>query len=183
MTREQYDVIWNDPASVREFLEPLILDYPEMFPVSVSVGYQLHGHLPESKKLPGVRLRQIRASDGVYTLRPSFAFSYMTGTVHELEKPLLLLSLHVPIWVVTQVFGRNDMFWQRQLERMGRNSLAGTTVRVSEKMPQHIAADEHHLDWPGEKGFLAMTAGRQLAVPLPSSFRLFFFCCVFCTAF
>lgn len=145
MTREQYDVTWNAPASVREYLEPLIRDYPEMFPASVSTGYQLHGHLPESKKLPGVRLRQIRTSDGVYTLRPSFAFSYMTGTVDELEKPLFLLALHVPIWAVTFVFGRNDMYWQRLLERMGRNSLAGTTVRVSEKMPQHIAADEDHL--------------------------------------
>lgn len=145
MTREQYDVTWNAPASVREYLEPLIRDYPEMFPASVSTGYQLHGHLPESKKLSGVRLRQIRTSDGVYTLRPSFAFSCMTGTVDELEKPLFLLALHVPIWAVTFVFGRNDMYWQRLLERMGRNSLAGTTVRVSEKMPQHIAADEDHL--------------------------------------
>ena len=158
MTRGQYDVTWNAPASVREYLEPLIRDYPEMFPASISTGYQLHGHLPESKKLPGVRLRQIRTSDGVYTLRPSFAFSYMTGTVDELEKPLFLLALHVPIWAVTFVFGRNDMYWQRLVERMGRNSLVGTTVRVSEKMPQHIAADEHHLDWRGEKGFLAMTA-------------------------
>jgi len=69
-----------------------------------------------------------------------------------------LLSLHVPVRVVTLVFGRNDMFWQRQLERMGRNSLLGTTVRVPEQMPEHLAADEHHLDWCGEKGFLAMTA-------------------------
>ena len=128
MTREQYDVIWNNPASVREYLEPLIRDYPEMFPAAVAEGYQLHGHLPESKKLPGVRLRQIKTNDGVYTLRPSFAFSYMTGTVDELEKPLLLLALHGPIWAVTHVFGRNDMYWQRLLERMGRNSLAGTTV-------------------------------------------------------
>ena len=88
----------------------------------------------------------------------------MTGTVDELEKPLLLLALHVPIWAVTHVFGRNDMYWQRLLERMGRNSLAGTTVRVSDKMPQHIAADEHHLDWRGEKGFLAMTAASGCAL-------------------
>lgn len=76
MTREQYDVIWNNPASVREYLQPLIRDYPEMFPASVTVGYQLRGHLPESKKPPGVRLWQIKTNDGVYTLRPTFAFSY-----------------------------------------------------------------------------------------------------------
>ena len=145
MTREQYDDTWNERASVREFLKPLICDYPEMFPAAVAVGYQLHGHLPESQKLPGVRLKQIRTNDGVYTLRPSCAFSYMTGTVDELEKPLFLLALHVPIRAVTHVFGRNNMYWQRQLERMGSNSLAGTTVRVPEKMPQHIAAaDRQH---------------------------------------
>jgi hypothetical protein len=46
MTRGQYDVIWNNPASVREYLQPLICDYPEMFPAAVAEGYQLHGHLP-----------------------------------------------------------------------------------------------------------------------------------------
>lgn len=145
MTREQYDVLWKDASRVREYLEPLIRDYPEMFPASVATSYQFHGHLPESRKLPGVRLRQIRTRDGVFSLRPSFAFSYMTGTVHELEKPLLLLALHVPIWAITHVFGKNDMYWQRLLERMGRNSLVGTTVRVPEQMPKHIAARRSRL--------------------------------------
>ena len=80
MTREQYDDTWNDLASVREYLKPLICDYPEMFPATVADGNQLRGYWPESKKLPGVRLGQIRTHDGVYTLRPSFVFSCMTGT-------------------------------------------------------------------------------------------------------
>ena len=84
----------------------------------------------------------------------------MTGTVDELEKPLLLLSVRTPIWVVTEVCGRNDMFWERLLERMGRNSLVGTTVRVPDRMPEHLAADEHHLKWRRTKGFLAMIAAK-----------------------
>ena len=158
MTQKQYLAIWDDAAMVREYLDPLMADYPEIFPASVADGYQLHGRLTESKKLPGVRLRQLRTADGVFTLRPSFAFPYMTGTIDELEKPLLLLAVHTPIWVVTAVCGRNDMYWERLLERLGRNSLVGTTVRVPERMPQHLAADEHHLDWRGDKGFLAMVA-------------------------
>lgn len=158
LTRQQYGDFWGDAVKVREYLDPLIVASPEIFPGSVVEGYQLHGRLPESKKLPGVRLRQLRTADGTFTLRPSFVLAYMTGTVEELEKPLLLLAVNTPIWVVTAVFGRNDMFWERLLERLGRNSLVGTTVRVAERMPEHLAADEHHLDWRHDKGFLAMVA-------------------------
>lgn len=159
MTRELYDQLWDDPKRLRPFLERLIADMPELFPAGIEQGFTLTGRLRASVKL-GVRLRQLRLRDQqVFTLRPSFAFSYMTGTVDELEKPLLLLSVGTPCWVVTKVCGRNDMFWQRLLERLGRNSLVGTTVRVPEQMPVHLAADEHHADWCGEKGYVALTAG------------------------
>lgn len=159
MTREVYDRIWNDAGEVRRYLEPLIQTMPEVFPANIPDGFQLTGRLPESRKMPGVRLRQLRVSKRAYTLRPSFVMSYMTGTVNELEHPLWLLSFGVPCWVVTEIFGCNDMFWQRHLERLGRNSLAGTTVRVAERLPQHLAADEHHADWCGKKGYVAVTAG------------------------
>ncbi len=160
MTQDQYKQIWDQPIAVRDYLDSLIPEHPEIFPASMAQGYQLRGHLPESKKLPGIRLRQLKTEDGIYTLRPSFVFAYMTGTIDELEKPLLLLAVHTPIWVVTQIFGKHDMYWQRLLERMGRNSLVGTTVRVPEKLPEHLAADEHHLKWRGKKGFLAMVAAK-----------------------
>ena len=159
MTPDVYDRIWNDAGEVRRFLEPLMQAMPELFPAGIQDGFRLSGHLPESEKMPGIRLRQLRVQERVYTLRPSFVMSYMTGTVNELEHPLLLLSLGVPCWVVTEIFGRNDMFWQRHLERLGRNSLVGTTVRVAERLPTHLAADEHHADWCGEKGYVAVTAG------------------------
>jgi hypothetical protein len=160
MTREQYDMIWNDRVAVRNHLDSLIVEHPEIFPPSARDAYQLHGQLPESRKQAGIRLRQIRMADGVFTLRPSFVLAYMTGTVDELEKPLLLLSVRTPIWIVTRIFGRNDMFWERLLERMGRNSLVGTTVRFAELMPEHVAADEHHLKWRRKKRFLAMVAAK-----------------------
>ena len=160
LTRDRYDDIWGNPGAVRDYLDSLIGEHPEIFPPSIADGYQLHGHLPESKKLPGVRLRQIRMADGVFTLRPSFVFFDMTGTVDDLENGLLLLSVRTPIWIVTQVCGRTDMFRQRLLERLGRNSLVGTTVRVAEQMPKHLAADEHHLKWRKTKGFLAMIAAK-----------------------
>ena len=160
MTSDIYHRIWDDAGEVRRFLEPLIENSPELFPQGIQDGFQLTGHLPESKKMPGVRLRQVRLADGgVFTLRPSFVISYMTGTVEELEHPLLLLALGVPCWVVTTIFGHNDMYWYRHLERLGRNSLVGTTVRNPARLPEHLAADEHHADWCGEKGYVAFTAG------------------------
>lgn len=52
------------------------------------------------------------------------------------------------------------MSWQRLRERRGRNRLVGTTVRVAARMPEHLAADEHHLQWRGAKGFLARVAAK-----------------------
>lgn len=160
MTRELYDRIWDDAAKVRELLQGLIGTWPELFPAGIQHGFQLTGRLPESRKMPGIRLRQLRLAQGdVHTLRPSFVFSYMTGTVEELEHPLLLLSIGVPCWVVTLIFGRNDMYWQRHLDRLGRANLVGTTVRDPTRLPEHLAADEHHTDWCGEKGYVATTVG------------------------
>ena len=159
MERELYDQIWHDHARVRQWLESLIAASPELFPVGIADGFQLHGRLSVSKKL-GVRLRQVRLKEGrVFSLRPSFVTAYMTGTVADLEHPLLLLSVGTPCWVVTHIFGHNDMYWQRQLERLGRNSLVGTTVRDPARLPQDLVADEHHADWCGEKGYVAVTAG------------------------
>ena len=159
MTRELYDEIWSDSKKVRAMLDKQMLESPELFPKELLQGYRLTGRLPESKKLAGIQLRQIRQKKAVYTIRPSFVMSYMSGTVEELENPLLLLSLGVPCWVMSMVFGKNDMYWYRHLERLGRNSLVGTTVTQPQYLPRHLAGDEHHTDWNGEKGYVALTAG------------------------
>lgn len=161
MNREAYDRLWHDARAMRRYLDELLRSSPELFPAGIQQGFQLTGCLPESKKLPGIRLRQLRLADGgVFTLRPSFVLGYMAGTVEEATYPLLLLSFGVPPWVVTQGFGRNDMYWHRLVERLGRNSLAGTTVRCPETLPQHLAADEHHTVLCGEKAYVALTAGK-----------------------
>jgi hypothetical protein len=137
----------------------MIDQFPELFPEGIQNGFSFTGFLPASNKMPGIRLRQIRLRDGgSFTLRPSFVMRHMTGVVDELEHPLLLLSYGVPCWLVTKIFGRNDMFWHRHVERLGRNSVVGTTVFDAEHLPQHLAADEHHANWQGEKGYIATTA-------------------------
>lgn len=160
MTRQLYDDIWDDAAKVRMLLDRLIEESPELFPAAIADGYALSGKLPESKKMPGIRLRQIRLRKTAFTLRPSFTMPYFSGTSDELQKPLLLLAYGVPCWLVTEVCGRNEMFWYRQLERLGRNSLVGTTVRASSRLPEHLAADEHHAQWVRKKGFVATVAAQ-----------------------
>jgi hypothetical protein len=84
---------------------------------------------------------------------------YMSGTTEKLDPPLFLYSLVVPYWALTRVFGHNDMYWHRHIERLGRNSIVGTTVQSAATLPRHLAADEHHADWCGEKGYIPMTVG------------------------
>jgi hypothetical protein len=160
MTRQQFDQCWLDPARMRPLLDRLMAEQPEAFPSCLRNGYALHGFGRPSRKLDGMKLRKILPRDGgkAYHLRPSFVMSYMTGTIDTVEYPLLLASFGVPNWVLTVGFGHSDMYWHRLVERLGRNSLVGTTVRDPQRLPEHLAADEHHVDWNGEKGYVATTA-------------------------
>jgi hypothetical protein len=160
MTQEQFDECWHDADKMRKCVDRLMAENPELFPPCLRDGYAFHGFGRASEKLNGLRLRKIRSRDGAeaYHLRPCFIMSYMTGNTNDLEYPLLLASFGVPAWVLTLGFGHSDMYWQRLTERIGRNSLVGTTVRDPKKLPVHLAADEHHVDWNGAKGYVATTA-------------------------
>lgn len=161
MTQEQFDRCWHDADKMRQLVNRLIAEHPELFPPCLREGYAFHGFGRASQKLDGLRLRKIRSLDGAeaYHLRPSFIMSYMTGNTDDLEYPLLLASFGVPNWVLKLGFGHSDMYWHRLTERLGRNSLVGTTVRDPKKLPEHLTADEHHVDWNGAKGYVATTVG------------------------
>ncbi len=160
MTRTQYDEIWHETERLRAFVEEWARVAPELFPDGFGPGYRLHGFGRESRKLPGVKLRKIVTADGTaFWLRPSFVTGYMTGTVDELAYPLLLAAHGVPPWLLKIGFGHSEMYWHRIVERLGRTSLVGTTVRDPARLPEHLAADEHHADWAGQKGYVATTVG------------------------
>ena len=159
MTQQQYDDIWHDADRVR-ISSSNALGRLRSFPAGFDQGYRLHGFGRESLKLSGLKLRKIVLANGAsYWLRPSFIFSYMTGTVDQLAYPLLLAAHGVPFWLLTLGFGHSDMYWYRVIERLGRNSLVGTTVRDSAHLPEHLVADEHHADWAGQKGYIPTTVG------------------------
>ncbi len=160
MTRPQYDEIWHDPERIRAFVDGWARSAPELFPAGFDRGYRLHGFGRESRKLPGLKLRKLVTDDGSsYWLRPGFVAGYMAGTVDELAYPLLLATHGVPPWLLKLGFGRSEMYWHRVVERLGRSSLVGTTVRDAARLPAHLAADEHHADWSGQKGYVATTVG------------------------
>jgi hypothetical protein len=160
MSRQQYDEVWQDAERLRTVVNEWARSAPELFPVDFDQGYCLHGFGRESRKLPGLKLRKIVLADGTsYWLRPSFVTGYMTGTVDELAYPLLLASYDVPPWLLKIGFGHSEMYWYRVIERLGRNSLVGTTVRDAAQLPEHLVADEHHADWAGQKGYVATTVG------------------------
>jgi len=160
---EEYNRILLDATSFRHYLDSMIEQYTELFPVAIQHGYKLHDILPESQKLTGVRLRRIevltqRGDPGeVFTIRPSFVMPYMTGYTDDIEKALFLRKGAVPHWALAYVFGRDEQYWYRIEHSLGRNSGVGTTVKDPTQLPQDILADETHTYLNGEKAYMATT--------------------------
>ena len=123
----EYREILDEPLLYRKWVDDIYTKHPELFPQEMAGGYKLHDRVPESKKLPEIRLRRIKlsANDEVYTIRPSFVLPYMVGYTDDVENGLLLLNFGVPYWLVTHVCGKDDMYWQRLEVSFGRNSLVG----------------------------------------------------------
>jgi hypothetical protein len=82
----------------------------------------------------------------------------MAGTADDASGPLFLRAFGVPFWAIARVFGRDDMYWYRLEVSLGRNSVAGTTVRRAD-LPGHLLADEHHQPRDGTKNYVATTVG------------------------
>ena len=132
---------------------------PELFPAGFDQGYCLHGFGRESLKLSGLKLRKIVLANGAsYWLRPSFIFSYMTGTVDQLAYPLLLAAHGVPFWLLTLGFGHNDMFWYRLIERRGETVWWEPPSTTRPSCPR-IGGGRASADWAGQKGYVATTVG------------------------
>ena len=161
-----YNELSQEAKSFRAWLDTMIANYPELFPADIEIGYTLHDILPPSVKMPDVRLRRIRlkAQDEngckpVFTIASSDVLPYMTGYTDEVEKPLFLRRFSVPFWGLSYVFGRNDSYWYRLSTHLGRYEIVGTTVKMADKLPEHLLADEKHARFNGGKAYIATTVG------------------------
>jgi hypothetical protein len=86
---------------------------------------------------------------------------YITAKVTEVENPLLLRKFGVPYWVLTLLYGKNDMFWYRLENRLGHCSLVGTTLRNQENLPKHLIADEKFSRENRKRTYIAMTSSED----------------------
>ena len=43
-----------------------------------------------------------------------------------------------PYWLVARVCGHDEMFWERLVLRLGRNSVVGTTIKDPTQLPQDV---------------------------------------------
>jgi hypothetical protein len=156
--KDAYLQLVDDPRRFRSWLDAAFRDSPELFPEAFARGYRLKDDRPSAKT--GLRLRRVRlkATGQSFSVRPSFALPYMTGYADEVQGPLFLRALGVPFWALARVFGRGPMYWYRLELSLGRNSVAGTTVRRAD-LPEHLLADEHHQRRDGAKNYIATTVG------------------------
>ena len=166
---EVYQQMVNDQEAYRAYLDDCIRRHPELFPASIAWGYKFNGFCEESVKMPEVRIRRIclhardeRGRIQVFQIVPSFVLPYLTGSVGEVEKPLFLHhKFGVPFWALSYVFGKDDSYWYRVSQQLGRPSLVGTSVKQADKLPEHLLADEKHSRILGNKAYVACTVAEE----------------------
>lgn len=166
VTYDMYRETALDGKQFRHWLDEMIGQYPELFPQEIACGYALHDILPASAKLPDVRFRRIKLKDTnekgnhqVLTICSSDVMPSMTGLTDEVEKALFLRRFGVPFWGITYLFGRNDDYWYHMTSRFGRYEIVGTVVKNAPSLPTHLLADEKHVRFNGQKGYIATTVG------------------------
>jgi hypothetical protein len=166
IANSDYQELVSCPKQFRQWLDEMIVTYPELFPGEITQGYILHDLLPDSAKLPGVSFRRIKLKGvneagkrQVVTICSSDVMPYMTGYTDDVEKALFLRRFSVPYWALTHIFGRNDEYWFNLVCRFGEYEIVGTLVKNPDQLPLDLLADEKHVRFNGQKGYIATTVG------------------------
>src|SRR5213596_100853 len=106
-----------------------------------------------------LRRIELKATAGVFLVRPSFLMPYMVGRTEAVEKALSLRHWGVPCDALVYVFGRDAMDWYRAELALGRPTIVGSTVKQPEQLPAHVLADEKHTWALGHEVSVATTVG------------------------
>ena len=69
---------------------------------------------------------------------------YLTGVTTDIEKALIFRKFSAPFWALSHVFGKDPRYWYRIEQRLGRNSIVGTSAKDPDDIPEHLGADEKH---------------------------------------
>lgn len=132
LAEADYARLMSDGEFARAQLDQMHSQHPELFPEAWGRGYALCGFTEPSRQQAGLRCRRVRlpADEGVFTVAPAWVMPYLTASVAEVEKAVLLMRFHVPCWALAQVFGRDAMCWYRLEQSLGRFSGVGATVNT-----------------------------------------------------
>src|SRR2546427_8968201 len=148
-----------DPERFRQHLTAVFGQHPELFPTRIDEGFVLHDKSWSLKQQLMLRRIALKATAGVFLVRPSFLLPYMVGRTEAVEKALSLRHWGVPFDALVYVFGRDAMYWYRAEMALGRPAIVGSTVKQPEKLPKHVLADEKHTWALGQEVYVATTVG------------------------
>jgi len=158
-TEEHYTACVANPESFRQHLTAVFGQHPELFPARIDEGFVLHDKRWSLKQQLRLRRIELKATAGVFLVRPSFLMPYMVGRTEAVEKALSLRHWGVPFDALVSVFGRNAMYWYRAEMALGRPTIVGSTVKQPEKLPEHVLADEKHTWALGQEVSVPTTVG------------------------
>jgi hypothetical protein len=160
VSKDAYQGLIGDPARFRAWLDAAFADCPELFPKAFAQGYRLKDERASAKTRLRTRRIRLTSTGESFSVRPSFVLPYHTAFAgDDVSDALFLRGFGVPFWAIARVFGRGHSFWYRLEVSLGRNSVAGTTLRKAEGLPEHLLADEHHQTRDGQKNYVATTVG------------------------
>ena len=155
----EYAKVIQNPVIFRQFLLQQIKLHPELFPPGMDEGFWLHGNLHSTKQQFQMRRIVVLKTMEAYQIRPNFMMPYMIGKTDEVEKGLFLRQWGVSFEGLAYVFGRDENYWYRAYQGLGRFSIVGTTVKDPAKIPVHLVCDEKHSWWWGKRVYLPTTVG------------------------
>lgn len=159
-SEEQYSECVADPGKYREFLAAQFKNHPELFPARFSEGYQFHSQYRQKKQELVIRRIKLKATEKVFSLRPSLVMPYAVARTDEVENVLHLRGDGVALETLVEVYGRDINYWERMWLSLGRNSLTGTTVKTPDKLPAQLVADEKITWLNGQEVLVATTVSQ-----------------------
>jgi hypothetical protein len=158
-SEEHYAACVTNLESFRQHLTEVFAKHPELFPAGISEGFVLHDKSWSIKQQVMLRRIALKATAGVFLVRPSFLLPYMVGRTEAVEKALYLRHWGVPFDALVYVFGRDAIYWYRAEMALGRPAIVGRTVKQPEQLPAHVLADEKHTWALGHEVYVATTVG------------------------
>jgi hypothetical protein len=168
--KKEYESIIEDAVLYRLFIIKSIYYHKELFPIGIEGGFTLDDK-DESKKL-GLKIRRIKvkSTQERYSIYPCYVLPYMVSEITPtIENGLLLLHYGTPYWLVSQVLGKNDSYWERIERSLSRKSIVGTSTYNTTALPKDYVADEKISFWNNQEVYLAMTASQECVLGLSVS--------------